>query len=134
MMANNFSTFTDKFYFRKLIPTTSTSMSEDCISDSQNSNQIGKEGKNSKDRGTFSILKKQSLVYPKSILKTHLNINSHSNKFVSISQLIKRKVDIFLINGTQLNESFPDNQFAMSSYKFIKKYRSNFRGWNYFLY
>ena len=55
MMASNFSTFTDNFYFRKLIPTTSTSMSEDCISGSQNSNKIRKEGKNGKDRGAFSL-------------------------------------------------------------------------------
>ena len=45
MMGNNFSTFINNFYFWKLIPTTSTGMSEDCISKSQNSNEIRNEVK-----------------------------------------------------------------------------------------
>ena len=56
MKGNNFSTFTDNFYFQKLIPTISTSLSKDCISNSQNSNKIRKEVESGKDRGAFSIL------------------------------------------------------------------------------
>ena len=40
--------------------------------------------------------------------------------------MIKGKADIFLINETRLDESFPSNQFAMSSYKFIRKDRNKF--------
>ena len=43
MMGNNFSTFINNFYSWKLIPTTSTGMSGDCIHNSQNSNEIRKE-------------------------------------------------------------------------------------------
>ena len=44
-------------------------MSEDCISSSQNSNEITKEAKNGKYR-------KQHLEYPKNISFAHLNIHS----------------------------------------------------------
>ena len=88
-------------------------MSEDCISNSQNSNEIRKKVKSGKDLDAFSLFRKQSLEYPKNVIFGHLNINSLRNKFVSISELIKGKVDIFLINETKLDGSFPSNQFAM---------------------
>ena len=58
MMGNNFSTFVNNFYFWKLIPTTSTGMSEDWISNSQNSNKIRKEDKSGKDHDLFCLLRK----------------------------------------------------------------------------
>ena len=41
--------------------------------------------------------------------------------------MIKGKVDIFLINETKLDESFPSNQFTMSGCKFIRD-RNKFGG------
>ena len=90
-------------------------MSEDCISNSQNSNEIRKEVKSGKHRHAFSELRKQRLEYPKNVIFGHLNINSLQNKFFSISELIEGSVNIFLINETKLDESFPSNQFLMSS-------------------
>ena len=90
-------------------------MSEDCISDSHNSSEIRKEVKSGKDLDAFSLS------------------NSLQNKFFSISELVKGKVDIFLINETKLDEYFPRNQFAMSSYEFIRKDRNKF-GVEYLLY
>ena len=43
-------------------------MSEDCISNSQNSNEIKKEVKSGKDHDAFSLLKKQRLEYPKNVI------------------------------------------------------------------
>ena len=126
MMGNNFSTFINNFYFRKLIPTTSIGMSGDCISKSQNSNEIRKEVKNGKDQNAFSLRRKQRLDYPKNVIFGH--INSPQNKFESISELIKGKFDIFLIKETKLDASFPSNQFAMSGYKFVRKDRNKFGG------
>ena len=37
-------------------------------------------------------------------------------------------IDIFLINETKLDASFPSNQFAMSGYKFVRKDRNKFGG------
>ena len=101
-------------------------MSGDCISKSQNSNEIRKEVKNGKDHDAFSLLRKQRLDYPKNVIFGHLNINSLRNKFESISELIKGNFDIFLINETKLDASFPSNQFAMSGYKFVRKDRNKF--------
>ena len=84
-------------------------MSGDCISNSQNSNKIMKEARNGKDHDAFSLLKKQRLDYPKNIIFGHLNINSLRNKFESIYELIKGKFDIFLINKTKSDASFPSN-------------------------
>ena len=103
-------------------------MSKDFISNSQNSNEIRKEVKSSKDHDAFSLLRKQRLEYPKNVIFGHLNINSLRNKFFWTSELIKGKVDIFLINETKLDESFPSNQFAMSGYKFIRRDRNKFWG------
>ena len=103
-------------------------MPEDSISNSQNSYEIRKEVKSCKDRDAFSLVRKQRLEYPKNVILGHLNMNSLRNKFVSISELIKGKVDIFLINKTKLDDSFPSNKFAMSGYKFIRKDRNKFRG------
>ena len=101
-------------------------MPEDCISNSQDSIEILKEVKNGKDHDVFSVLRTQCLDYPKNVIFWHLNINS--DKFDSISELIKGKVEIFLINRTRLDESFPSNQFAMPGYKCIRKDRSKFGG------
>ena len=103
-------------------------MSGDCISKSQNSNEIRKEVKNGKDHDAFSLLRNQRLDYPKNVIFGHLNINSLRNKFESISELITGKFDIFLINETELDASFPSNHFAMSGYKFVRKNRSKFGG------
>ena len=103
-------------------------MSGDCISESENSNEIRKEVKNGKGHDAFSLLRKQRLGYPKNVIFGHLNINSLRNKFESISELIKGKFDIFLINETKLDASFLSNQFAMSGYKFVRKDRNKFGG------
>ena len=126
MIQNNFSTFNNNFYFWKLIYTSSTGILEDCISNSQDSIEIRKEVKNDKDHDIFSVLKKQRLDYRKNVIFGHLNLPQ--NKFDSISELIKGNVDIFLINKTKLDESFPSNQFAMLGYKCVRKDRNKFGG------
>ena len=103
-------------------------MSGDCTSSSQNSNEIRKEVKSGKNHDAFSLLRKQRLGYPKNVILGYLNINSLRNKFESISELITGKFDIFLINETKLDASFPSNHFAMSGYKFVRKNRNKFGG------
>ena len=125
MIGNNFSTFINNFYLWKLIPTTSTGMSGDFISNSPNSNDIRKEVKTGKDHDAFTLLRKQRLDYHKNVIFGHLNINSLRNKFESISKLINGKFNIFLINETKLDASFPSNQFAMSCYTFVRIDKKN---------
>ena len=100
----------------------------DCIFNSQNSNEIRKKVKSGKDHEAFSLLRKQRLDYPINVIVGLLNINSLRNKCESMYELIKGNFDIFLINETKLDASFPSRQFAMSGYKFVGKDRRKFGG------
>lgn len=71
-------------------------MSEDSISNSQNSDEIRKEVKSRKGHQTFSFIRKQRLDYPRNVIFEHLNINSLRKKFNSISKLIKKRFYIFV--------------------------------------
>ena len=57
-----------------------------------------------------------------------MNVNSIRNKFVSIQELIKRTFDIFLISETKIDDSFPNVQFKIESYKSFRKDRDAFGG------
>ena len=43
----------------------------------------------------------------------HLNVNSLRNKFELLEELIKEKIDIFLISETKFDSSFPSGQFVI---------------------
>ena len=53
---------------------------------------------------------------PKKVILGHLNINSIPNKFTGIMDLVKGKLDIFLISETKIDNSFPDAQFYCEGY------------------
>ena len=46
----------------------------------------------------------------------YLNVNSLRNKFEMLEELIKDKIDIFLISETKLDSSFPSGQFVIKGY------------------
>ena len=59
----------------------------------------------------------------------HLNINSQRNKFDSLVDQIKGKVDILVISETKLNESFPVGQFKIPGFATpFCRYRNEFSG------
>ena len=47
----------------------------------------------------------------------HLNINSIPNKLSSIMEIIKGKLDIFLISETKIDKSFPISQFSVEGFR-----------------
>ena len=55
------------------------------------------------------------------LITGHSNVHSLRNKFQMLEELIKDKIDIFLISETKLDSSFPSGQFV------IKGYRTPFR-------
>ena len=61
MVEHNFSTFINNSYSDNLYNT--SGISEDCISNSQNSDEIRKEVKSSKDHDAFSLLRKQRVEF-----------------------------------------------------------------------
>ena len=50
----------------------------------------------------FSEVKNYKLGYQKNIAIGHLNVNSLRNKFISIEEQIKSKIDISLVSETKL--------------------------------
>ena len=76
MTGKNVCTFINNFYFRKLLPTTSTGIFGDCISNIQKSNEIRKEVKGGRYHEAFSLLRKQHLDYRKNVISGHLSTNS----------------------------------------------------------
>ena len=46
----------------------------------------------------------------------NLNVNSLRNKFQMLEELIKDKIDIFLISETKLDSSFPSGQLVIKDY------------------
>ena len=50
----------------------------------------------------FSEVKNYKLEYQKNIAIGHLNVNSLRNKFISIEEQIKSKIDISLVSETKL--------------------------------
>ena len=65
---------------------------------------------------------------PKNLIMGHLNVNSLRNKFESIKLIISPNFDIFLVSETKLDESFPNNQFSISSYRMFRQDRNCFGG------
>ena len=68
------------------------------------------------ERCVFDHLKNRRLENPKKVMLGHLNINSIPKKFEGIMDLVKGKLDIFLISETKIDTSFPDEQFCCEGY------------------
>ena len=54
-------------------------------------------------------------------------MNSTRNKFESVQEIIQNTFDIFLVSGTKIDSSFPNQQFCISEYRVFRKDR-NTRG------
>ena len=64
----------------------------------------------------------------KNITVSHLNVHSLRNKFISTEELIKSKLDIFLVSETKIDHSFPNQQFSIDGYKIYRRDRNSFGG------
>ena len=64
----------------------------------------------------YSILQRLRVKNIGRILIGHINLNSIRHKFHTISDLIKGKIDIFLISETKIDNSFPNSQFQIHGY------------------
>ena len=68
-----------------------------------------------------SEVKNYKLENPKNITIGHLNVNSLRTKLISIEELIKSKLDIFLVSETKIDHSFPNQQFSIDGYKTYRR-------------
>ena len=64
----------------------------------------------------LSEVKNYKLENPKDITIGHLKVNSLRNKLISIEELIKSKIDIFLVSETKINHSFPNQQLEVNHF------------------
>ena len=76
----------------------------------------------------FSEVKNYKLENLKKITIGHLNVSSLRNKFISIEELIKSRLDIFLVSETKIDHSFPNHQFPIDGYKTYRRNRNIFGG------
>ena len=54
--------------------------------------------------------------YSKSIIFSHLHINSIRNKFENLKEVIGNHVDILVIAETKIDKSFPTAQFVIEGF------------------
>ena len=79
--------------------------------------------------------KKLKIADPNKLLIVHLNINSIRYKFEYLKNIIDNNVDILLISGTKLDNTFPNGQFLMNSFHLpFRKDRTEKGGGYYYIY
>ena len=76
----------------------------------------------------FSEVKNYKLENSKNITIGHLNVNLLRNKYISIEELIKSKLDISLVSETKIDHSLLNQQFSIDGYKTHRRDRNNFGG------
>ena len=79
---------------------------------------------NSECSNAFQSIRNHRLQNPKNILIGHLNMNSVRNKFEAVEELMQNKVDICFLSETKIDETFPNQQFALSNYKLFRRDRN----------
>ena len=63
-----------------------------------------------------------------------LNLNSLRNKIGAVQELITNNIDICLFSETNIDETFPNQQFNISNYKTFRRDRNKHRGGLLFFY
>ena len=64
-------------------------------------------------------MKKQRLDNANNTITGYLNINSFRNKFVFVEDIIKH-FHVFLVSESELDHTFPGNQFRINGYKIFR--------------
>ena len=88
----------------------------------KNSEKQWLSGKKAKE--TFRTLRGLKSKHPKNVFLGHFNVNSLRTKFESLNELIKDTFDIFLVNESKLDSSFPDSQLSIPGYCKVRKDRN----------
>ena len=58
----------------------------------------------------------------------HLNVNYVRNKFEALEFLIKDKFDVFLVNESKLDSSFPEALFKILTYRILRQDQDKYEG------
>ena len=69
------------------------------------------------------------------LILSHVNINLIRNKFAFLIYMLDKNIDIFLISGTKVDDSFPSAQFKIeNSFTTSYRYDRNNKGGGLLLY
>ena len=86
------------------------------INSSKNNSSINNIPAISGNCDVNSVFRHLCLNHPQQIIIGHLNINSIRNKFDLMKIMLTRDIDILMITGTKLDDSFPVSQFEIDSF------------------
>ena len=68
------------------------------------------------DGDSFKSLKEVCLQNLNRIVLAHLNINFLRNKFDALVEQVSGNVDVLVLSGTKIKESFPEGQFKIPGF------------------
>ena len=78
---------------------------------------------------TCEDLRKMYIEYSKNLKICSINVNSIRNKFENVHQILKNVyIDCFFVNESKIDESFPNNQFAVENYTLYRHDRTSHAG------
>ena len=72
---------------------------------------------NISDNCKISYLRNQN---PFRVIIGHININSFRNKFEQLVIFINNNLDILMISETKIDDTFPDSQFLIKDFRYLK--------------
>ena len=75
-----------------------------------------------------NLLRCRRLKHPSKIHIAHLNINSLRNKFLQLTELVEKNLDVLLISETKLDSSFTTAQFVIDGYHTPFRHDRNGKG------
>ena len=62
--------------------------------------------------------------YPKKPIIGYLNVSTLQNKIINLREIIaKAASDVFCVDETKLDDSFPNSQFVLENFQFPPFYR-----------
>ena len=100
-------------------------MSNKSILNTNTSNEVNNEN---------NVLKNLRLKNSNKVIIGHININSPTNKFELLTEMVRDKVDLLMILETKLDSSFLNVQFYLKSYSKPYRLDRNSKGGGIILY
>ena len=79
---------------------------------------------NNDENISFPFLKKIKSQHSKNLFFGQLIVNSIRNKFESVQEIIQNTFDIFLACETEIDSSFPTQQFSIPENRIFRKDRN----------
>ena len=70
---------------------------------------------------------------PYRVITGHINVNSITNKFVSLVKYVGNNLDIIMVSETKTDDTFPESQFLMEGFSIPHRLDQSGKGWGILL-